>query len=237
MLSSIHRNRNSDTKSDTAYSIACRKYYNLSTSTKAAVEKALTGRDTSDLRASFRRALSFSIPPLTLYRNYSPPGAYSELIFGVPLVDLETTQDNVPKVMRLCIEEVDKRGLKSKRIYSVSFSCQWPDLVFMFSVTGRLSIRRRSTTGQWNPSPWPVYQLTCICIQLRRRFESEKSFSFNSTDNIYSIAMLLQVSPCDRCERVSSLHSPPIHLLALPLGTSRAFVYAFFARLWNLQTR
>jgi hypothetical protein len=33
-------------------------------STRTEVEKALAGTDTSDLRASFRRALSFSIPPL-----------------------------------------------------------------------------------------------------------------------------------------------------------------------------
>ncbi len=88
-------------------------------STRAEVEKALAGTDTSDLRASFRRALSFSIPPRTLYHNYRPD-AYSELIFGVPLADLETDEDNVPKVMRMCIDEVEKRGLNAIKIYSVS---------------------------------------------------------------------------------------------------------------------
>ncbi len=88
-------------------------------STRAEVEKALAGTDMSDLRASFRRAHSFSIPPPALYRNYRP-GAYSDLIFGVPLVDLTTNEDNVPNVMRMCIEEVEKRGLNTKEIYSVS---------------------------------------------------------------------------------------------------------------------
>ncbi len=90
-------------------------------STSAAIEKALGGTDTSDLRVSLHRALSFSIPPLALYRNYLP-GAYSDsdLIFGVPLVNLMTNQDNVPKVMRMCIEDVEKRGLNTKEIYSVS---------------------------------------------------------------------------------------------------------------------
>ena len=86
------------------------------------VEKALNGRDTSEsLRASFHRSLSFSIPPPTFYRGYCP-GVHpdSVLIFGVPLVDVETNQDDVPKVMRICIEEVEKRGLDAKRIYSVS---------------------------------------------------------------------------------------------------------------------
>jgi hypothetical protein len=79
----------------------------------------LAGRDTSDLKASFRQALSFSIPPLTLYRN-SRPGAYSKLIFGAPLVEVTTDKDNVPKVIRMCIEEVEKRGLDTKGIYTVS---------------------------------------------------------------------------------------------------------------------
>ncbi|KAI9456965.1 hypothetical protein BJY52DRAFT_1416929 [Lactarius psammicola] len=129
---------------DKARSAARAEYDNLAASTRAEVEKALVGTDTSDLRASFRRALSFSIPSPTLYRNYRP-GAYSDLIFGVPLVDVETNEDNVPKVMRMCIEEVEKRGLDTKGIYS-----------------------------------------------LRRRFESQKSFSFSSTDDIHSVAMLLK---------------------------------------------
>ena len=94
------------------------------------VENALTGRDTSesDLRASFRRSLSFSIPNPTFYRNYRP-GVHldSGLIFGVPLVDVETNQDDVPKVMRVCIEEVEKRGLDANGIYSVSQPCTYRD--------------------------------------------------------------------------------------------------------------
>ena len=104
---------------DTPCSTSRAKYGNLAISTRAEVEKALAGTDTSDLRASFRRALSFSIPPLTLYRNYRP-GTYSDLIFGVPLVDVETNEDSIPKVMRMCIEEVEKRGLNIMGIYSVS---------------------------------------------------------------------------------------------------------------------
>jgi hypothetical protein len=111
---------------DIAYSTASAKYANLAISTGVEVEKVLAGRDTyeSGLRASFRRALSFSIPPPTFYRNFCP-GAHTDsaLIFGVPLVDLETNQDNVPKVMRICMEEVEKRGLDIKGIYWVSQSC------------------------------------------------------------------------------------------------------------------
>ncbi|KAH9168910.1 hypothetical protein EDB89DRAFT_1551647 [Lactarius sanguifluus] len=134
---------------------ACVKYDDLAMSTRAEVVKALAGTDTSGLTASFRRALSFSIPPSTLYRN-SHPSAYSDLIFGVPLVDLETNQDNIPKVIKMCIEEVEKRGLNTKKIYSLG------------------SIHDAEV------------------LELRRRFECEKSFSFSSTDTIHSVAMLLK---------------------------------------------
>ena len=102
-------------------STASANYDNLAMSTRVEVEMALAGKDTSesDLRVSFRRAHSFSIPPPIFYRNYCP-SAHSDLVFSVPLRDLETNVDNVPKVMRMCIEEVEKRGLKSKRIYVVS---------------------------------------------------------------------------------------------------------------------
>jgi hypothetical protein len=86
---------------------------------KAEVENVSDETDISDLRASFGRALSSSIPPLTLYRN-DRPGGYSNLCFGVPLVDQTTGEDNVPKVLRSCIEEVEKRGLNVDKIYSVS---------------------------------------------------------------------------------------------------------------------
>ncbi|KAH9051875.1 hypothetical protein EDB87DRAFT_631112 [Lactarius vividus] len=101
---------------------ACTKHGSLAMSTSAEVENALAGTDASGLRASFDHALSFSIPPLTLYCNYRP-NAYSNLIFGVPLVNLTTNQDYVPNVIRMCIEEVEKRGLNAHKIYSIYYNC------------------------------------------------------------------------------------------------------------------
>ena len=98
---------------------ACANYGDLAKSTGAEVEEALRGTDLPDLKASFRRALSFAIPPPTVYCNICSD-AYSELIFGIPLVDLTTDEDNIPKVMKMCIEEVEKRGLNTRRIYAVS---------------------------------------------------------------------------------------------------------------------
>ena len=101
-----------------AYSKACTKNDVIARRTGAEVGSALSGTETSDLKVSFRQTLYFSTPPLTLYRNCRP-GGYSNLIFGVPLVDLGTNEENVPKVMRMCIEEVEKRGLNVDKIYSV----------------------------------------------------------------------------------------------------------------------
>ncbi|KAF8269722.1 hypothetical protein EI94DRAFT_1724545 [Lactarius quietus] len=132
------------------------KYNDLAMSARAEVEKAFTRTDTSSLKASFDHNFSLSVPPLTLYCNYRPD-AYSDLIFGVPVTNPATNQDNVPRVMRMCIEEVEKRGLNIHKIYSVG------------------SIYDREI------------------LQLRRRFESDQSFSFSPTDNIHSIAMLLKL--------------------------------------------
>jgi hypothetical protein len=100
---------------------ACTKHHDLAMGARAEVEKVFTGTDTSSLRASFDHCFSLSIPPLTLYCNYHPD-AYSDLIFGLPLMNSAsaTIQDNVPKVITLCIEEVEKRGLDTHKIYSVS---------------------------------------------------------------------------------------------------------------------
>jgi hypothetical protein len=102
-------------------SSACENYDVLAKSTRTEVEKSLAQRDTSNLRASFRRALSLSIHPPSLYCN-PRPRVYSHLIFGVPLADLEIDdlEDNVPKVMRMCIKDLEKRALNTQGIHSVS---------------------------------------------------------------------------------------------------------------------
>ncbi|KAH9017975.1 hypothetical protein EDB85DRAFT_2154823 [Lactarius pseudohatsudake] len=124
---------------------ASKVYHDLALGTRPGVWRALDGSDGSDLTGSFRRAFSLSIPPLTVYRNYRSSG-HSNLVFGVPLVDPTANQHYVPKVIGMCIAEVEKRGLNTHKIYS-----------------------------------------------LRRRIESEETFSFSSSDNIYAVAMLLEL--------------------------------------------
>jgi hypothetical protein len=69
------------------------------------------------------RYLQQAVPRQTLYANYQV-GECSDLIFGVGLVDYANSrglhEGEVPKLVRLCIDEVDKRGLNSEGIYRVS---------------------------------------------------------------------------------------------------------------------
>lgn len=134
----------------TICSTASKTYHDLAIDTRPGVEKALNGSDDSELKISFRRALSLSVPPVTLYRNYRS-GGYSNLTFGLPLVDPTSNQYDVPNVIRMCIAEVEKRGLKANKIYSVSRSRLEIVLGLLLSGAVRFYKRRRSTTGQPNP--------------------------------------------------------------------------------------
>jgi hypothetical protein len=94
----------------------------LSTHARSAVENVSGETDTSILAASLRRSLALSIPPPTLYYNYHV-GECHDLIFGVTLVDYATargSEKEVPKILRICIDEIDKRGSDAEGIYRVS---------------------------------------------------------------------------------------------------------------------
>lgn len=74
------------------------------------------------MAASLRRSLALSIPPPTLYYNYQV-GECQDLIFGVSLADYATArgiENDVPKVLKICIDEIDKRGLDAEGIYRVN---------------------------------------------------------------------------------------------------------------------
>ena len=124
--------------------------------TGAEVESALSGTDTSDLKVFFRQALDFSTPPLILYRNCRP-GGYSNLIFGVPLVDLgmNNSEEKIPKVMRICIDEVEKRGMDVDKIYSVRLLSRY---VF-------------------RSAKFPDYRISYIMIQLTKKYGRPVEYS------------------------------------------------------------
>ena len=69
------------------------------------------------------KAISPSILKPVHYYNYFV-GECNDLIFGVSLVDYATARSlpdgEVPKIVRICVKEVDERGLKNEGIYRVS---------------------------------------------------------------------------------------------------------------------
>lgn len=108
--------------SDTAHSATYTTQNYLASHARSAVDKVSAETDTSILAASLRRSLALSIPTPTLYYNYQV-GECQDLIFGVSLADYATargSENDVPKILRICIDEIDKRGLDAEGIYRVS---------------------------------------------------------------------------------------------------------------------
>ena len=73
--------------------------------------------------ASIPQYLASALPKPVLYYNFFV-GECRDLIFGFSLVDYATARNlsdgKIPRIVRLCIEEVDKRGLDLEGIYRVS---------------------------------------------------------------------------------------------------------------------
>lgn len=105
------------------------------------------------VNAYIGQSLALSIPIPILYHNFYV-GECKDLIFGFSLQDYATARDlpegEIPKIVRICIEEVDRRGLDAEGIYRVSPP---RDIVSLVSpLTGRSGIwqsclRQRSKFG------------------------------------------------------------------------------------------
>ena len=75
------------------------------------------------VNAYITQSLTASIPTPVLYHNFYV-GECKDLIFGFSLQDYATARDlpegEFPKIVKICIEEIDKRGLYTEGIYRVS---------------------------------------------------------------------------------------------------------------------
>ncbi|KAA1468463.1 RhoGAP-domain-containing protein [Dentipellis sp. KUC8613] len=95
----------------------------LSTHSRSMVEKISPEHDTSLLCAHIPRSLAIATPKPILYYNYQV-GECRDLIFGVTMADYATARalgdSDIPKIIRLSIQEIDRRGLDSEGIYRVS---------------------------------------------------------------------------------------------------------------------
>jgi hypothetical protein len=94
----------------------------LATHLRAFVDRIAPGADAAALASRLPRALASSVPRPTLYYNYRV-GECEDLLFGVSLVDYATSRaladGDMPKIVRLCIAEIEARGLDAEGIYRV----------------------------------------------------------------------------------------------------------------------
>ncbi|CCM00351.1 uncharacterized protein FIBRA_02381 [Fibroporia radiculosa] len=87
------------------------------------VEKISSEKDSALIGTNIPRMLLAAVPKPVYYYNYNV-GECKDLIFGVSLVDYATarnlTEGEVPKIVRVCIKEIERRGLEAEGIYRVS---------------------------------------------------------------------------------------------------------------------
>ena len=86
------------------------------------VDKINPEKDTSLLAAHIPRLLALATPKPLYYENFVV-GECRDLIFGVSLVDYATSKAlpdaEIPKIVRICTEEIERRGLDAEGIYRV----------------------------------------------------------------------------------------------------------------------
>lgn len=86
------------------------------------IKAILPSNDALHIIAPIRKKVSQALPKPVLYHNYIV-GPCNDLIFGVALVDYATTyglQDGaVPRIIELCTNEIESRGLDFEGIYRV----------------------------------------------------------------------------------------------------------------------
>jgi len=95
----------------------------LASHARSVVDRVNPEVDVNAVTQIIPRALATATPQPTLYYNYYV-GECRDLIFGVSLVDYATARNlpehEIPRIVRICIQEIDQRGLESEGIYRVS---------------------------------------------------------------------------------------------------------------------
>ena len=87
------------------------------------LDKISPEKDVTKFKSKIPHSLASAIPDPILY-EHGLVGECNDLIFGFSLVDYATAnglpEGSIPKIVRICIEEIDTRGLESEGIYRVS---------------------------------------------------------------------------------------------------------------------
>jgi hypothetical protein len=95
----------------------------LSSHARSIVDRISPEKDKSRLTALIPRSLAAAMTDPVLY-EHGLVGECNDLIFGFSLVDYAVTKNlpehEVPRIIRICIREIDQRGLDCEGIYRVS---------------------------------------------------------------------------------------------------------------------
>lgn len=87
------------------------------------LDKISPEKDVAKFKSKIPHSLASAIPDPILY-EHGLVGECNDLIFGFSLVDYATakglSEGSIPKIVRICIEEIDTRGLENEGIYRVS---------------------------------------------------------------------------------------------------------------------
>ncbi|KII93467.1 hypothetical protein PLICRDRAFT_121785 [Plicaturopsis crispa FD-325 SS-3] len=183
----------------------------LSGHARAAVDMISPEKDVSVVASQFPRSLASAIPKPILYYNYHV-GPCSDLIFGVGLVDYATARGlrdgEIPKIVRICIKEIDDHGLDAEGIYRVSGR---------HSVVQELQhkIERDENAFEFNPLTDDVYAASSL-LKLYLRELPEPLFRYHLQDRLQHTE--------DRADHVSNnfvllrakmRRLPPVHQATL----------------------
>ncbi|THH12879.1 hypothetical protein EW146_g7284 [Bondarzewia mesenterica] len=157
----------------------CATQTQLASHVRTVVEQISAERDTARVSAHIPRSLAMATPKPVLYYNYHV-GECRDLIFGVSMVNYATARGlgerNIPKIVRICIQEIDQRGLYCEGIYRVS---------------GRLAvvqelqhkIERDEREFRFNPVTDDVYSVSSL-LKLYLRELPEPVFKFPLQDRL-----------------------------------------------------
>ncbi|TFK93518.1 RhoGAP-domain-containing protein [Polyporus arcularius HHB13444] len=143
------------------------------------VEKISPNRDSAAIAARIPRLLAATTPKPIYYYNYNV-GECKDLIFGVSLVDYATArgqlEGDIPKIVRICIEDIDRRGLDAEGIYRVSGR---------HAAVQELQhkIERNEAAFSFNPNVDDVYSVSSF-LKMYLRELPEPVFKFPLQDRI-----------------------------------------------------
>ncbi|KAI0651503.1 hypothetical protein C8Q79DRAFT_39833 [Trametes meyenii] len=143
------------------------------------VEKITPQRDSLAIATNIPRMLAAASPKPVYYYNWTV-GECKDLIFGVSLVDYATArglpEGEIPKIVRICIQDIEQRGLDAEGIYRVSGR---------HAAVQELQhkIERNEAAFQFNPTTDDVYSVSSF-LKMYLRELPEPVFKFPLQERI-----------------------------------------------------